>query len=180
MTPGPHRRRRPPAPLLVLAVPALALALAFALPAPAASRAGAAAAARGVVWMRGYPAPGTPARYDRVGVLKFGNPRARNVLVLEPGTSGGSAYFAPMARWLVSLASGWQVWSVERRENLLEDQSMLDRAKAGTATPAQLFDYYLGYLSNPQITDHIAAIPTAGSPSPGGGAWTSPSRISGS
>jgi hypothetical protein len=148
--------RRTPAAGAVLALAVAALALAQ--PVAAASRV---AAARGVVWMRGFAAPGTPARYDRVGVLKFGSPHARNVLVLEPGTSGGSAYFAPMARWLVSLAPGWQVWSVERRENLLEDQSMLNRAKAGTATPAQLFDYYLGYLSNPLITDHIAAIPTA-------------------
>ncbi|MGH2890807.1 MAG: hypothetical protein ACRDNJ_14405, partial [Solirubrobacteraceae bacterium] len=40
-----------------------------------------------VTWMSGVRAPGTPARYDRVGVLKVGPSRARNVLVLEPGTS---------------------------------------------------------------------------------------------
>ena len=44
---------------------------------------------------------------------------------------------------------GWQVWSVERRENLLEDQSVLQRAKTGKATVTQLFDYYLGFLENP-------------------------------
>ncbi|HSC04229.1 MAG TPA: hypothetical protein VLC49_12940, partial [Solirubrobacteraceae bacterium] len=42
-------------------------------------------------WMRGYPAPGTPVRLDRVGVIQVGPRSARNVLVLEPGTSAGSA-----------------------------------------------------------------------------------------
>jgi triacylglycerol esterase/lipase EstA (alpha/beta hydrolase family) len=87
-----------------------------------------------VAWMRGATSPGTPARYDQVGVIKIGSPRARNVLVLEPGTSAGAAYFVPLAQWIVSRAPRWQVWSVERRENLLEDQSMLNLAKAGLAT----------------------------------------------
>ena len=106
----------------------------------------AAAASLNVHWMRGYRAPGTPARYDRVGVLKVGSPKAHNVLVLEPGTSAGSAYFAPLAEWLVSRMPGWQVWSVERRENLLEDQSRLNLAKTGRLNATQLFDYYLGWL----------------------------------
>jgi len=39
-----------------------------------------------------------PARsrpLDRVGVLKVGSPLARNVLVLNPGTSAGAGYFEP-------------------------------------------------------------------------------------
>jgi pimeloyl-ACP methyl ester carboxylesterase len=107
-----------------------------------------------VTWMSSYRAPGTPLRYDKVGVIKIGSPRAKNVLVLEPGTSAGSAYFVPLAKWLVSSEPGWQVWSVERRENLLEDQSMLNAGKKGSATASEVFDYYLGYLSNPLITDH--------------------------
>jgi hypothetical protein len=98
-------------------------------------------------WMRGYHAPGTPARYDKVGVLKVGPRRAHNVLVLEPGTSAGSAYFLPLAQWIVSRVHGWQVWSVERRENLLEDQSRLNLAKSGRASAADVFDYYLGWLN---------------------------------
>ena len=107
-----------------------------------------------VHWMAGDRAPGTPVKYDKVGVLKVGSPKARNVLVLEPGTSAGSAYFVPLARWIVAQRPGWQVWSVERRENLLEDQSDLNRAKAGRASATAVFDYYLGYLSDPSITDH--------------------------
>jgi hypothetical protein len=99
-----------------------------------------------VHWMRGYAAPGTPARYDKVGVLEVGPRGAHNVLVLEPGTSAGSAYFLPLAEWIVSRVHGWQVWSVERRENLLEDQSRLNLAKAGRVNATQLFDYYLGWL----------------------------------
>ena len=54
-----------------------------------------------------------------------------NVLVIEPGTSAGGAYFVPLAQWIVAAPPGWQVWSVERRENLLEDQSELNLAKRG-------------------------------------------------
>jgi triacylglycerol esterase/lipase EstA (alpha/beta hydrolase family) len=138
----------------------MAAVLAAALIAATAS-ASASAAPLKVRWMRGAPAPATPARYDKVGVLRIGPRAARNVLVLEPGTSAGSAYFAPLARWVVSRDPGWQVWSVERRENLLEDQSVLDRAKRGQATAGQLFDYYLGYLKDPSISHHIQPPPNA-------------------
>ena len=112
-----------------------------------------------VTWMKSYAAPGTPARYDKVGVIKVGRPGARNVLVLEPGTSAGGGYFVPLAKWIVSRAPGWQVWSVERRENLLEDQSELNLAKKGKVSATQLFDYYLGYLADPSITNHIRPVP---------------------
>jgi hypothetical protein len=117
-----------------------------------------------VSWMPGAHAPGTPARYDKVGVLRIGPRTARNVLVLEPGTSAGSAYFAPLARWVVARDPGWQVWAVERRENLLEDQSVLDAAKRRTASVTKLYDYYLGYLKDPSITSHIQPVPDASVP----------------
>jgi hypothetical protein len=105
----------------------------------------AAASALGVTWMKGFTAPGTPARYDKVGVIKVGPRSARNVLVLEPGTSAGSAYFVPLAKWIVASVKGWQVWSVERRENLLEDQSYINLGKSGKASSQRVFNYYLGY-----------------------------------
>jgi hypothetical protein len=43
---------------------------------------GTASAALRVDWMPGFHAPRTPARYDRVGVIKVGPSRAKNVLVL--------------------------------------------------------------------------------------------------
>ncbi len=114
-----------------------------------------------VTWMPSYAAPGTPPQYNKVGVLKIGPSGAKNVLVLEPGTSAGSAYFVPLAKWIVSKTPGWQVWSVERRENLLEDQSEMNLFKEGKATAAQLFDYYLGYIKDPSITHHFQMIPNS-------------------
>ena len=82
--------------------------------------------------------------------------------MLEPGTSAGAAYFVPLAQWIVARAPKWQVWSVERRENLLEDQSVLDLAKDGLATSTQLFDYYLGWLDPAlPVQSHIQPIPSA-------------------
>jgi pimeloyl-ACP methyl ester carboxylesterase len=109
----------------------------------------------------GFAAPGTPAKFNRVGVLKVGPARAKNVLVLNPGTSASAAYFAPLARDIVRRAKGWQVWAVERRENLLEDHSVINQFKAGRATEERLFDYYLGYLTKPSVTDHARMIPDA-------------------
>jgi len=92
-------------------------------------------------------------------VIKTGSPNAKNVLVLNPGTSASAAYFEPLAKDIVTRARGWQVWAVERRENLLEDQSMLDKAKEGKATGRQLFDYYLGWLADSSIKTHFQFIP---------------------
>ena len=91
-----------------------------------------AAAARAEVPTRfetfaGYPSPGTPAELNKVGVLEIGPRSARNILVLNPGTSASASYFAPLARTIVSRVPGWQVWAVERRENQLEDHSLLDQ-----------------------------------------------------
>jgi pimeloyl-ACP methyl ester carboxylesterase len=111
--------------------------------------------------LQGVNSPGTPLQDNRVGILQVGPRRARNVLVLNPGTSAGATYFLPLAKTVVSMVPGWQVWSVERRENLLEDQSMLDAAKAGQATPQQVFDYYLGYLTNSSISPHYQPVQDA-------------------
>jgi hypothetical protein len=122
---------------------------------------GAAPAASGTVKFQriaGYDAPATPAELDRVGILKVGPKRAPNVLVLNPGTSASAAYFRPLAGTIVKQSDGWQVWAVERRENQLEDHSVVDRAKAGEASPSELFDYYLRYLSDPSITEHYQPV----------------------
>jgi pimeloyl-ACP methyl ester carboxylesterase len=110
--------------------------------------------------LKGYDAPGTPAKYDKVGALKVGPKKARNVLILNPGTSASASYFVPVAKDIVTRLKGWQVWAVERRENLLEDHSVFNKAKERKATPQQVFDYYLGYINNPSITKHFQSIPT--------------------
>ena len=109
----------------------------------------------------GFASAGTPAKYNKVGILKVGPRRAPNVLVLNPGTSASAAYFVPLAQDVVRRAKGWQVWAVERRENLLEDHSMLNRAKRGQVTGQQLFDYYLGWITDQSVTEHFQFIPDA-------------------
>ncbi|MFN8160569.1 MAG: hypothetical protein U0R52_05925 [Solirubrobacterales bacterium] len=138
-----------------LAVVAAAAGLCAAAAAPAASAGVRVSFER----MQGVKSAGTPAKYNRVGVLKTGPANAPNILVLNPGTSSSAAYFEPLAKTIVQKAKGWQVWAVERRENLLEDQSVFDKAKAGRATPKQVFDYYLGWLTDGSITKHVELIP---------------------
>jgi pimeloyl-ACP methyl ester carboxylesterase len=108
--------------------------------------------------MRGFASPGTPDNLNVVGVLKIGDPKAKNVLVLNPGTSAGAGYFQPLARTIVKALPDWQVWSVERRENFLEDQSVLNLFKQGKTSPTNLFNYYLGYIGNPAITNHYQPV----------------------
>ena len=117
-------------------------------------------AASTVSWMHGLRRLGDPGPV-RQGRRAEGRSEhsAKNVLVLEPGTSAGSAYFVPLAKWIVSKLPDWQVWSVERRENLLEDQSELNLYKQGKVTSTQLFDYYLGYLTDKSITHHFQIDP---------------------
>jgi pimeloyl-ACP methyl ester carboxylesterase len=99
-----------------------------------------------------------PAEYNRVRVIEHGPADADNVLVLVPGTSAGAAYFTPVALDIVAALDGWQVWSVDRRENLLEDHSTLEDRVAGDATTQQTFDYYLGWLGDDSITEHIEPV----------------------
>ena len=113
-----------------------------------------------VKWMAGVKAGSTPARYDKVGVIKVGPSSAKNVLVIEPGTSAGGTYFVPLAKWIVASTKGWQVWSVERRENLLEDQSVLNQAKHHKVGTRSVFNYYLGYLTGSKVKNHFQTIPT--------------------
>lgn len=114
--------------------------------------------------MRGFTAPGTPDALNVVGVLKTGDPKAKNVLVLNPGTSSSAAYFEPLAETIAERLPNWQVWAVERRENLLEDQSMLDKLKLGQASARDLFNYYLGYLTDPTVTNHVSNVPDSAVP----------------
>jgi hypothetical protein len=128
------------------------LAVALAVTAPPAS-------AQKLERLNGYRAPATPAKYNKVGVLKFGSSRARNILVLNPGTSASAAYFAPLAETIVDRNPRWQVWAVERRENLLEDHSAANEVKRRAADGRRLYEYYLGWIGNGSITDHMRLIP---------------------
>jgi pimeloyl-ACP methyl ester carboxylesterase len=142
---------------LLLIVAAMALGLATL--APAAGAGGTQKVDVRFEQLQGFKAPGTPAKYNKVGVIKTGPSDAKNILVLVPGTSASAAYFEPLAKDVVRKSKGWQVWAIERRENFLEDHSVLNQAKKGKATPRQLFDYYLGFVTDPSITKHFQFIP---------------------
>jgi hypothetical protein len=147
-----QKRHRMPARLTLIAIAAGAL---WAGLAPTAA---AAKAPVRFATLNGFPSPGTPPDLNRVGILKTGNPKAKNVLVLNPGTSASAAYFEPLARSTVKVLPNWQIWAVERRENFLEDQSELNLLKQGKASPTDLFNYYLGYLSNSSVTRHYQPV----------------------
>jgi len=86
----------------------------------------------------GIPFDGTPAKFNRVSVLKVGPARAENILVLNPGTSASAAYFAPLARDIVRRVEGWQVWAVERRGNDLLALAAFQRSERTQADQASL------------------------------------------
>jgi pimeloyl-ACP methyl ester carboxylesterase len=96
-----------------------------------------------------------PAELAEVRVLQYGAEDAANVLVLAPGTSAGAGYFGPLAQDIVAQLPDWQVWAVDRRENMLEDHSVLDRYKAGDVEAQEGFDYYIGWIGDDSITDHF-------------------------
>lgn len=98
--------------------------------------------------LKGYAAPGTPAKYNKVYVTKFGPAKAKRVLVLVPGTSGGAGNFTLVAREIVKKVPGLAVWSIDRRSQALEDTSAFKKLLAGKATEQQTIDYYLGKAIN--------------------------------
>jgi pimeloyl-ACP methyl ester carboxylesterase len=107
------------------------------------------ASAQTTVSVPGVPAAG-PSKYDRSFVTKIGPSSARTVLVLMPGYAGGAGGFTDVGRDLVRQVPGLQVWAVDRRSQALEDTSYFDRGLRGEVTPQQVFDYYLGWIQNPQ------------------------------
>lgn len=114
---------------LLVSASALVIALVFA-PGASASK---------YVAIKGAPAPG-PKAYDEVHVDKHGPKNAKTVLVLIPGTGGGTGSVAPVADELAKSVKGLQVWGFERREQAFEDTSGFDSGSPETAE-----DYYLGF-----------------------------------
>lgn len=120
-----------------------------------------ASAAPRVSTIKGFKAPGTPSKYNKVKIVKYGNARGKKILVLNPGTSASGTFFGPFATSLTKRLKGWQVWSIERRENLLEDHSYLEKYANGEISNQELFNYYLGWLSDPSIGSHFVPKTTA-------------------
>src|SRR5688500_850166 len=101
--------------------------------------------------VKGAPAPG-PAKYDRVTVWTYGPSKAKTVLVLVPGTSGGAGSVAPVAQDIARRVNSLPVWASERREAALEDQSVFR-----TGTLPEIRDYYLGFkYTQPENASYVA------------------------
>lgn len=86
-----------------------------------------------------------PASYDRAYVQAYGNPKAKDVLILMPGTFGGAGDFTLAGKELVRRNPKLQVWALDRREQALEDTSMFEKGMNGEATPEEVFNYYLAF-----------------------------------
>ena len=106
-----------------------------------------AAGASRLVTVETPDAPG-PARFDRVFVHEFGSPKARDVLVLMPGTQGGAGDFTLTARYLERRFDDLQVWAIDRRTQALEDTAVFRKVLAGKVSLKSMFDHYLGWIAN--------------------------------
>jgi hypothetical protein len=144
-------RRVGVAAILVAAILVAALGTGLSAAAPAASSP---LSGSSVFTVAGFPAPGTPSRYDQVMVRRFGSPTASKVLVLVPGDIGGAGDFNIVGPYLAAHVPGLQVWAEMRREGALEDNSVLLKALHGHVTRQDAFNYYLGWLDNPAISPH--------------------------
>lgn len=67
------------------------------------------------------PAGPGPAEYNRVWVRTYGSSNARHVLILVPGSPSGQGNYDALAPALVGAVSDLAVWTLDRRENGLED-----------------------------------------------------------
>ena len=65
-----------------------------------------------------------------------------------PGTMGGAGDFTLLGKQLTKRVDDLQVWAIDRRSQALEDTTAFRQALAGEITPQQMFDHYLGWLTN--------------------------------
>jgi hypothetical protein len=139
----------------IAALAGAAIALLFAAPASGRDR---------VISVATPRAPG-PAELNRVTVHQFGPAAGKRVLVLMPGTIGGAGDFTLVARDLVRRVDGLQVWAIDRRSNALEDTATFMRAERGEISLQQMFDYYLGWITNGgNPADHFGFLPADAAP----------------
>ena len=111
-------------------------------------------------WLKGYDDPATPDNLDRVGVLKIGSERARNVLVLNPGTSAGAGVLQAAGRRHRAQDPRRMAGVVGRAKGEPARGPVGARpGQAGPATPQRLFDYYLGWLTDPEHHQPLPADP---------------------
>ncbi len=124
------------------------IALACAMIASASALAASPASAREVREVIGTPPAAGPTQFNQVYVDKYGPANGKRVLVLMPGTSGGSGDFTLAARYLVNRVPGLQVWAIDRRSQALERTEVFQQALTGQVSLQRMFDHYLGWIAN--------------------------------
>jgi hypothetical protein len=91
----------------------------------------------------------TPDDFNKLSIYRFrkdtgDNPptEVKAILIMLPGYAAGASDFFTFARHLVTKTDGdIEVWAVDRRANLLEDQTGADAAES-QKDPMLLWDYY--------------------------------------
>jgi pimeloyl-ACP methyl ester carboxylesterase len=96
------------------------------------------------VSLPGYDEPSTPTQYDKALYLRYFLPNETpdTILVLESGIFGGAASLDIVSRQLVAAIPNLEVWSVDRRANLLEDTGKMVESLR-TRKPMLAYDYYI-------------------------------------
>jgi len=84
------------------------------------------------------------------------------VLVLEAGTSAAAALLScrsPSRCSKTRRSKAGRCGRSNAGKNFLENQKELTKYKEGGVSASDFFNYYLGYLANPSITDHYLPVP---------------------
>lgn len=97
----------------------------------------------------GVDVPSTPDGYDASVTLRWSLDEPVDTIVIAvPGLFGGASSFTPLARRMVAVTPGLQVWALDRRANALEDRRPVALAMAA-GDPAPAADAYLGSEGEP-------------------------------
>lgn len=105
--------------------------------------------------LEGYPAENSPEAYNRAPYLRYFIPEGRarqardTIIVVVPGLFAGASDVDILARQVVAAIPGVEVWSTERRANLLEDRLGSQQALA-TGDPWAAYAYYIRDAGTPE------------------------------
>ena len=134
-----------------MTIPARALSLASAL-----ILAAAAPAAAKVSFQRiaGFKSPGTPAKYDKVGILKIGSPKRAQRARAQPGHVGERRVLrAARQEHRRQGAAAGRCGRSSGARTCSRTSRCSTRPRRATATAQQVFDYYLGWIKD-QLDHH--------------------------
>ena len=112
-----------------------------------------------VTWMPGFTAPGTPAKYNKVGVIKVGPSRREERLGAGAGDLGRKRLLRTARE--MDRVDGRRLAGLGRRASGEPARRPLgaELVQEGKTTTTQLYNYYLGCLKNSSVKKHFQLIP---------------------